>query len=152
MADGEPRGGAVGSRDHGKRVPGSGDHRVAAVEAEGEAAGMALALAGHFERAEGRRFDLDGELLGRGDEDVAAVGLAAQHAREQAHHRLAADRIAFMIPGAVAGDAHVRCAAVGGVPLVDRGTAARLDRGGEVVEPLAGEIDRGAGFGHWRGA
>ena len=151
VADREARTGTVGGGDDDERMRRAGDDRVAAVEPETEAAGFTLALAGHFERAQGGRFDLNGQFLGRGDEDVAAVWLAPEDGREQAHHRLAPDRIALMIPGAIAGDAHVRIAAVGGMPLVDRGTRARLDRGGERIEPLSGEVDRGAGLGHDEG-
>ena len=75
-----------------------------------------VAFAGHLDRPEGGGLDLDLELLDRGHQHVAAVGLAPQDGREQAHHRRPADRRAVMIPGAVAGDAHPRMAAALGIP------------------------------------
>ncbi len=45
--------GPVASLDDAQRMLGSEDHRVAAVEAEGDAALAALALDAHLDRAEG---------------------------------------------------------------------------------------------------
>ena len=74
------------------------DHRVAAVEPEGDAALAAFALASHLDRAKGGALDLDVELLDRRDQHVPSVGLAPEDGREQPHHRGPADRRALVIP------------------------------------------------------
>ena len=53
-----------------------------------------------------------------------------------------------MIPGAIAGDAHVRMAAAFGLPLVDRGQAALVDQPLELGEAYALQVDGWAGLGH----
>ena len=89
-----------------------------------DAALLALAFALHLDRAEGGRLDVDLELLDRGDEHVAAVGLAPQDGREQPHHRRPADRLRPRDTRCRRG----RCACPNGrsarVPLVDRRQAA----------------------------
>ncbi len=151
VADGKARRGAAGGADDGQRMVGAGDDGVAAVEREGNAAGRAGAFHGHGQRAKCGRLDEDRQFFDRGDEDVAAVGLAPKHGREQADHRLAADRIALVIPRAVTGDAHLAVAAVGGIPTFDRGQGAFANALRKLIEGLAGEVDRRLVFGHLPG-
>ena len=82
----------------------------------------------HLDRSEGRAFHFDVELLDRGDEHMAAVRLAPQDGREQSHHRRAPDRLAVVVPGAVARDAHPGIAAAIGVPLIDRRQLSLVDQ------------------------
>ena len=96
------------------------------------------------------RFDVDVELFDRRDQHVAAVGLAPQDRREQPDHRRPADRRAFVIPGAVAGDAHARMAAALGIPLVDRRQPALVDQLLELGQAEALKVDRGTAFRAWR--
>ena len=70
-----------------QRWSGPGGDEIAGVEPEGEPRVAALALGLHLDRDERRVLDRDVELLDRGDQHVAAVGLAAQDGGEQPHHR-----------------------------------------------------------------
>src|SRR3546814_9264649 len=79
----------------------SSDPKIVGVEAEDQLARPPLPLALHLDGTEGHVLDRDGKLFGRGDEDVAAVGLAAQDGREEPDHRRAIDATALMIPTAV---------------------------------------------------
>ena len=140
--------GAVVVGDQPQRMVGAEDQRVAAVEPKRDAALLAFAFALHLDRAEGGRVDLDLELFDRRDEHVAAVGLAAQDGREQPDHRRPADRLALMVPGAVAGDAHRRNgrSARDSTGRPAAGGAGRSAPGARQVEAL--KLDRGAAFWH----
>src|SRR3546814_4469900 len=108
-------------------------YQIIGIETEDERAMFPLAFALHLDRAERRVLDRDRQLLARGDEDMAAVGLAAQDRREESDHRAAADPSAFMVPAAVGTDFHRAVAGAFGVPLLDRrqiGRASWRDRGG----------------------
>src|SRR3546814_7401383 len=70
-------------------------YQIIGIETEDERAMFPLAFALHLDRAERRVLDRDRQLLARGDEDMAAVGLAAQDRREESDHRAAADPSAF---------------------------------------------------------
>ena len=142
------RGAAVASRRPAEDDRGPSIDRVSAVEREGDALIAAVAFADHLDRAEGGRFNLDVELLDGGDEDVTAIGLAAQNGREQADHRGAPDWLSVMIPGAVARDAHPEFAAALGVPSLDRRQAALLDQLLKLVEADPLKLDRWAALRH----
>ena len=107
---------------------GTEDDRIAAVEAEGDLSLPTIALNEHLHCSERRAFDLDVELLDRGDEHMAAVRLAPQDGREQSHHRRPPDRLAVVVPGAVARDKHPGIAAAIGVPLIDRRQLSLVDQ------------------------
>ena len=124
-----------------------GDDEVAGVEPEGEAAASPFAFALQLDRDERRVLDLDVELLDRRDQDEAAVGLAAQDGREQAHHRRPADRAALVKPGAVARDPHLAVAAMGRVPALDRRQPPLLGQPRDLGEAEAGEVVGGGGIG-----
>src|SRR3546814_14628369 len=83
-------------------------YQIIGIETEDERAMFPLAFALHLDRAERRVLDRDRQLLARGDEDMAAVGLAAQDRREESDHRAAADSSAFMLPAAVARESDVQ--------------------------------------------
>src|SRR5687768_13749963 len=96
-----------------------GDDGVAAVQPKGEGARWSFALAHQFDRQKGRIIDVDVELFNRSDEDEAAVGLTPQDAGEEAHHRGAPYRRAFVKPGAVPRDPHPAVSAMRGIPALD---------------------------------
>jgi hypothetical protein len=123
-------------------------HRIAAVEPEGDAELAAIALAMHFDGAEGSSFHIDVELLGRRDEHVAAVGLAPQDRREEADHGWPIDTFALVIPRAVAGDPHVRMAASLGIPLIHRRKPPLVDQLLKLGEADPLQVDRRAALGH----
>ena len=128
---------------------GPSDHRVAAVEPEGDPARPAFALARHLDRAEGGGIDLDLELLDRRDEHVAAVGLAPQDGGEQPDHRRTADRRALVIPGAVAGDPHLANGrSARGFQWSTGGSWRSSIKRLELGQAEAVKLDRGPGFGH----
>src|SRR3546814_6586040 len=104
-------------------------HEIVGIETEDELAMFPLAFALHLDRAERRVLDRDRQLLARGDEDMAAVGLAAQDRREESDHRGTADPSAFMVPAAVGTDFHRAVAGAFGVPLLDRRQLARCGIG-----------------------
>ena len=82
------------------------DHRIPAIEPEGDLPVATGALASHFNGTERCPLDLDVEFLDRGDKHVPSIGLASKDGREQAHHRGPLDWNPLVIPAAVAGDAH----------------------------------------------
>jgi len=151
VAHREPRRWAMWGLDHAQRVVGAGNDRVAAVERKADATFVARPFHRHRKRAKRGCLDEDRQFLGGGDEDMAAIGLAPQHGREQADHRLAPDRVPLVIPRAVARNAHLAVAAVIRVPAFDRGVRAVGDTRRKLVERLAGEIDRGVRFRHRSG-
>jgi len=102
----------------------------------------------HLDGTEGGGFDLDVELFNRRDEHMPPVRLPPQHGREQAHHRRPSDRLAFVKPGAVAGDAHSRIAAALRIPSVDRGQAAFIDQPLKLGEADPLQIDWWTALGH----
>src|SRR3546814_720576 len=99
---------------------GPGHDEIVGVETEDELARFALALALHLDRAEGRVLDRDRQLFGRGDEDMAAIGFAAQDRREELDHRGTVDAPALVIPTAVGANLHRAVAGAFGMPLLDR--------------------------------
>ena len=80
---------------------------------------------------------------------VCGVGLAAQHGREEADHRWSANRRAFVVPGAVAGDAHAGMAAPLRIPLIDRRVPAIFDELLELGEAQLLKLDGWTGLRHW---
>ena len=113
------RRGAGGRVDHRQCMVGPDDQRVGMIDFERDSAGFIGPFAGHRDGAEGGAVDRDRQPLGGGDEDVAAIGLAAQHGREHADHRVAADRLAAIGPAAIAVNDHLAVAAMRGVPPFD---------------------------------
>src|SRR5690606_5062794 len=107
---------------------------------EDELAMLPLAFALHLDGAERRVLDRDRQLLGRGDEDVAAVGLAAQDRREKPDHRGPADPPAFMIPAAVGAYLHRAVARAFGMPLLDGGKFTRRQQFGGFGERELREV------------
>src|SRR3546814_10152302 len=81
---------------------------------------------------------------------MATAGLAPQYGREKLNHRRAADRPAFVEPGAVAGDPHAAMAAMARVPAFHGGQPPLLRQPGDIGERQRGEIG-GDTCGHGRG-
>jgi hypothetical protein len=98
-----------------QRVVGAGGDDLIDVGAEGQALVLAAAAAFpvHLHGHPGRVLHLDAAALDRGFEPVGALGVALEHAAEQAHELLPADRTAAVEPGAVALDEEGHVAAVG---------------------------------------
>ena len=70
MADEDAGGGPRLGIDDRQWMLGAKDHRIAAVEPEGDGLATAFPLHAHFHGAEGGRFHLDIELFGGRDEDM----------------------------------------------------------------------------------
>src|SRR5436190_13582838 len=111
MAYEQARGGTGFGLDDPEGMLGAENDRIAAVEPKADPRVAAGTLYAHLDGPKSGRFDLDVELLDRRDEHVATVGLAPENGREQADHRQAPDRAAFVMPGSVSTDAHARVAA-----------------------------------------
>ena len=142
MADKNAGRGASVRVDEVKRMVGPENDCVAAIQPEGEALIAAFALTGHLDRTEGRRFDVDVELLRRSYQDVASVRFAPQHRREQADHRPATDRAPLVVPGSVTRDAHGRMAAMLGIPPIDGRQATLVDQLLQLGEAHSLQLDR----------
>src|SRR4029079_18976952 len=69
-----PRGWSVGTLDDRKCVVWADNQRVAAIERCPNLAMLALARHGHLGGAERRSFDVDRQLLDRGNQHMAAIG------------------------------------------------------------------------------
>src|SRR3954452_23244794 len=125
-------------------------HDVAAIQPESDATAAAFAFAVHLDRAKGGGIDVNVELFDGGHQHVPAIGLAPQNGREQASHRRAPDRRAFVVPGPVSPDAHSRMAAAIRVPPIDRRQLAILRELLEIVEAYSLEFGRRIALGHRR--
>jgi hypothetical protein len=113
-----------------------GNHQIIRVEPERQRVIGTRAI----DRDEGGILDRDGQLLERGDEPVLPVLVALEQAREGAHHCLAPDRLAFVIPRPVGGDPHLAVAALLRCPAFDRRQLALRNEVGNFRERQFGEI------------
>src|SRR3546814_14970133 len=104
-----------------KTVARSRQQHLVRVETESEAAFPSRASRFQFHSEERRVFDIYVQLLDRRHKDMATAGLAPQYGREKLNHRRAADRPAFVEPGAVAGDPPAAMAAMARVPAFHGG-------------------------------
>jgi hypothetical protein len=99
---------------------------------------------------EGGGLDVNFELLDRGYQQVAAVGFASKHGREQPNHLRPPDWISLVKPGAVARDSHVGMTASIGIPLVDWWQASLTNERLEIVQAQTLKLDGRTAFGHRR--
>ena len=148
MTDFQARRGAKVRFDHAKTVRGSGDHDVAAVELEGDAAILAASFGLHLDCAERSAFDFNLELLDWRDQDMAAVGLAAKDGREQPHHCRSGDWRTLMVPGAVPSDTHFAVPAMRRVPALHRRKPPIVGKLLQIGKAQSLEFDRKTGLGH----
>ena len=77
---------------------------------------------------EGREFHADAPFFHRRDQVMMAVLFAAQDAGEQAHQGLTVDDAAFVIPGAIAGNAQIQHAGQGWIPAFHGGRVCQVRR------------------------
>ena len=99
-----------------QRVIGPGRHNIVQIGPEDQLLAAAVAGGGQLHGEKGNVLDLDAAALGRGDEPIGPVGVAAQDRGEQLDQRQPADRRPVMMPGAVAGDADAEIAAIAHEP------------------------------------
>lgn len=95
------------------------DEGIAAVECKSDPLATTLALARHCDCSEGCSLNFNLEFLDRRNKEMAAVRLPPQNRREEPDEGGSTDWSALMVPGSVAGNAHVRMAAHVGGPLID---------------------------------
>ncbi|MCY1358684.1 hypothetical protein D9M69_452260 [compost metagenome] len=120
--------------DHTQEVLGAGLGGFIDVGGKAQHLRLALAFHVHRNRHERRIVDLDPDLFHRCDQEII-IAVAANDGGEQFDHRLAPDRRAQVVPGAVPGDAHVDVAAEIGIPQVHRRQAFGL---GDLPQQVVG--------------
>jgi len=105
----------------------------------GKAQHLLLALALHVQRYSHERgiVNANANLLDRSNQEIV-IAIAANDGRKQPHHRFAPDRRAQVVPGAIAGNAHVDVAAEVRVPQMHRRQALGLGDLRQKVIGLAG--------------